>query len=813
MGATNLVMLKTHIESINLSFANGFVYENVLWALASLRVFFYNYVLYSLGLILRHIFRFHAEDRESEHLIQHDPPDQTKRNQIEDSNIDGIAEELANLLFPIFDNFYVAIDGREGETKCPVLFAKDSNVNIHEDADDLHGETKSSVLREINSGFHQNVKKLEGETECFVLEEKDLDVYEHGKRREGEIEGSVSMEAVSCVHEDVKKINENETESSVSAGADSNLLREDEEEGSFFTNFEASDLVEEPSMLSFSFRQNFIAPNVSHNLFSSNENISKIECLEHPLEEGLVSQEELRNITSIFTSDPISQCKAFCSSDLFDDDILNDSTFQSDSGSESCSNNNNDYSVTLEVFSSSPFGEVFDTESHEENTYEFREESQYSHDSEVSHDHNFDLVEDKTEKESSPYRGEDTMWEDKWDESDFDEEEEDDDDFEWENDEVVQQLKMELKNARQGGLATILEEEEEAESPKVVEDLKPLKIEKKIEFKDHIVEIQKVYRCYAEKTRKLDVLNYQTMHAIGLVQLKDPPKLFIIPKSTVQSMKPLISQNLWPRKALNQISDPILKFIEDLHGDLELVYVGQVCLSWEILCWQHKKVKELQQYDSQWPRSYNLVAAEFQRFHVLMQRFLEDEPYQGPRIQNYNNNRCVIRNLLQVPPIKDDNTKDKKIIKLGEEYAINSERLAKIIKESMQVFWEFVRADKDYGNVMKASHKTGIDLKDVAVSEILGNVRTQLQKKERKLKDIVRSGNCIVRKFQKQNEDHIQLDQEQLLAQVGLRLVSRVLHMKKLRKDQLMWCNEKLNRIDFVGRKVQVEPSLLFFPC
>jgi len=139
---------------------------------------------------------------------------------------------------------------------------------------------------------------------------------------------------------------------------------------------------------------------------------------------------------------------------------------------------------------------------------------------------------------------------------------------------------------------------------------------------------------------------------VGLLQLKDPPKLFIIPKSSVQSVNPLISQNLLPRKARKQISDPILKFVQDRHIDLELVYVGQVCLSWEILCWQHKKVKELPQYDSQWPRSYNLVAGEFQLFHVLMQRFLEDEPYQGPRIQNYNNNRCVIRNLLQVPPIK-----------------------------------------------------------------------------------------------------------------------------------------------------------------
>jgi len=462
-----------------------------------------------------------VEDWKSEHLIQHDLLDQTKRNQIQDSNIDGVAEELANLLFPIFDNFHVAIDEREGETKCPVLFVKDSDTNIHEDADNLQGETKSSVLREINSDVLQDANKLEGETECSVLDEKDLDMHEDSKRREGEIEGSVSMETLSCVHEDVKKITENESDSSVSTEADSNLLSENEEEKTedfFFTNSDpvkANGLVEEPSFLTFTFLQNYIAPNASDKLFSSNENISKMESSENNLEEGLVSQdEEQRNITTSSTSGPIFQSNAFCASDSSDDDNLNDNTFQSDFGSESC-NNNIDYSVALQVLSSKRFGEGFGTEDLEGNNGEFREESQYSCDNEVSHDLSFDLVEDKSQRESSSYHGEDTMWEDKWDESDFDEED-DDDDFDWENDEVVEQLKMELKNARQGGLATILEEEEEeAKSPKVVEDLKPLKIEKKIEFKDHIVEIQKVYRCYAEKTRKLDVLNYQTMHAIG----------------------------------------------------------------------------------------------------------------------------------------------------------------------------------------------------------------------------------------------------------------------------------------------------------
>lgn len=94
------------------------------------------------------------------------------------------------------------------------------------------------------------------------------------------------------------------------------------------------------------------------------------------------------------------------------------------------------------------------------------------------------------------------------------------------------------------------------------------------------------------------------------------------------------------------------KFIGELRRDLELVYVGQVCLSWEILRWQYAKAQELQEYDSQGFRWYNQVAGEFQLFQVLVQRFVENEAFQGPRVQNYVNNRCVLRYLLQVPAIR-----------------------------------------------------------------------------------------------------------------------------------------------------------------
>lgn len=83
--------------------------------------------------------------------------------------------------------------------------------------------------------------------------------------------------------------------------------------------------------------------------------------------------------------------------------------------------------------------------------------------------------------------------------------------------------------------------------------------------------------------------------------------------------------------------------------------------------------------------------------------------------------------------------------------------------------------------------------------------------KEKKLKDILRSGNCVVKKFQKKQEER--LEHTLLIAQVELRLISRVLNMSKLKTEQLVWCHEKLEKITFVHRKVHMEPSFLLFPC
>lgn len=81
----------------------------------------------------------------------------------------------------------------------------------------------------------------------------------------------------------------------------------------------------------------------------------------------------------------------------------------------------------------------------------------------------------------------------------------------WEHQELIDQLKMELKKMKATGLPTILEE---SESPKM-EDLKPWKIDEKFQHEDKMGELHKFYKSYRERMRKFDILNYQKMYTIG----------------------------------------------------------------------------------------------------------------------------------------------------------------------------------------------------------------------------------------------------------------------------------------------------------
>ncbi|KAJ6364957.1 hypothetical protein OIU76_029855 [Salix suchowensis] len=384
----------------------------------------------------------------------------------------------------------------------------------------------------------------------------------------------------------------------------------------------------------------------------------------------------------------------------------------------------------------------------------------------------------------------------------------------WEHQDLIEQLKMELKKVRATGLLPTIVEEDE--SPKIMEYLKPWKIDEKFQHEDRMGELHKFYRSYSERMRKFDILNYQKMYAMSFLQSKDPLQSMTRREAPAPApaLTSLLSQKFLLSKRKKSGSDPMVNFIRELHKDLEVVYVGQLCLSWEILHWQYEKALELWDSDPYGMRLYNEVAGEFQQFQVLLQRFIENEPFEGPRVQSYIKNRCVLRNLLQVPLLREDSMKGKRARRKGKDGdSITSDMLVEIMEESIRIFWQFLRSDKDAENVISKGRKgTQIEPQDPTERELLTEVRTSLQKKEKRLKDISRSGSSILRKFQKHQGDN----SDQVLcffSQVDINLVSRVLNMSKVTTDQLLWCRSKLSKINFISRKIHVEHSFLLFPC
>lgn len=84
----------------------------------------------------------------------------------------------------------------------------------------------------------------------------------------------------------------------------------------------------------------------------------------------------------------------------------------------------------------------------------------------------------------------------------------------WEHQELIEQLKMEIKKVKAIGLPTIFEESESP--PKIMEELKPWKIEEVYQNGfGNMSEVHKFYKSYRERMRKFDIFNYQKMYAIG----------------------------------------------------------------------------------------------------------------------------------------------------------------------------------------------------------------------------------------------------------------------------------------------------------
>lgn len=94
----------------------------------------------------------------------------------------------------------------------------------------------------------------------------------------------------------------------------------------------------------------------------------------------------------------------------------------------------------------------------------------------------------------------------------------------------------------------------------------------------------------------------------------------------------------------------------DPYQDIETAYVGQICLTWEALHCQYSHMNHKLSWQHENPTTcYNRSAQEFQQFQVLLQRFIENEPFeQGLRAEIYSRTRNTLPKLLQVPNIRGE---------------------------------------------------------------------------------------------------------------------------------------------------------------
>ena len=104
-----------------------------------------------------------------------------------------------------------------------------------------------------------------------------------------------------------------------------------------------------------------------------------------------------------------------------------------------------------------------------------------------------------------------------------------------------------------------------------------------------------------------------------------------------------------PDEETENLQQPII----DPYQDLEIAYVAQICLTWEALHCQYTQLSQIVLCQPENPICYNHSAQHLQQFQVLLQRFIENEPFQGGlRAEIYARARNILPKLLQIPNVQ-----------------------------------------------------------------------------------------------------------------------------------------------------------------
>ncbi|KAE8704470.1 hypothetical protein F3Y22_tig00110450pilonHSYRG00199 [Hibiscus syriacus] len=241
-------------------------------------------------------------------------------------------------------------------------------------------------------------------------------------------------------------------------------------------------------------------------------------------------------------------------------------------------------------------------------------------------------------------------------------EDEEDDDF------ITNEVKRRLKELRRNSFMVLIPEEEEEELY-LEDDEAEASETSSSEWRDVEAEgrqwwggFDAVYEKYCERMLFFDRIMHSRSrilqeHIVSCILGSINPS----PKSASKKhASPLSCLSLKKIEEPDEETEHLQQPTNDPYHGLEVAYVAQICLTWEAFHCQYTQLSQLVLCQPDNPACYNHSAQLLQQFQVLLQRFIENEPFQdGPRAEIYARSRHVLPKLLQIPNIQGMDHKAK----------------------------------------------------------------------------------------------------------------------------------------------------------
>ncbi|KAM6589829.1 hypothetical protein CsatA_012434 [Cannabis sativa] len=379
-------------------------------------------------------------------------------------------------------------------------------------------------------------------------------------------------------------------------------------------------------------------------------------------------------------------------------------------------------------------------------------------------------------------------------------EDDDDDDF------ITNEVKRRLKELRRNSFMVLIPEEESCAEEDEGEEEDEEGERSSCEWRDVEAEgrqwwggFDALYDKYCERMLFFDRMSTQQLKENGSQTPTTPS-----PRSASKKLtSPLRCLSLKKFEEPDDETEHLQQLQHDPYQDIETAYVAQICLTWEALHCQYTQMCQKIVCQPENSTCYNHSAQQFQQFQVLLQRYIENEPFeQGLRAEIYARARKSLPKLVQVPNVKASDQKELE----GEESPLTvlAADLIKIMESSILTFHLFLKMDKK-----KSSGSLNLFGNQNHNATPLHQIQSSLEKKEMKLKELRKKR----RGWKKRSWPLIQEDVPLLFGLIDVKVVSRVLRMVKITNEQLVWCEEKMKKLDLVDGKLRRDPSPILFPC